>query len=493
MRTVRILKVKWNQINWEQAETYINRLQIRIVKATLEEKWRLVKRLQYLITHSFYGRAIAVKRVISNKGKNTPGIDGVVWKTVKSKEDAIRNLETRGFIASPLRRTYIEKFGKKEKRALGIPTMSDRAMQALQLLGIEPISETKADTVSFGFRRHRSAHDAKEYAFSILCRKDSPQWILEGDIKGCFDNISHQWLIENIPMDKRILRQFIKSGFVYKNNLYPTNVGTPQGGIISPTLANITLDGMEKLLKQAYWSNTKGTVSVKHNRFKVHLIKYADDFVVTASNRETLETIKEMLKNFLMKRGLTLSDEKTKITHIKDGFDFLGWNFRKYKDKLIIKPSEKSIRKVKQTVSKIIKANRTSMQESLIYQLNQVTKGWAEYHHTVCAKETFSKIDHCIWEMLWKWSKRRHPNKCKSWIVKKYWKNHKGRSWSFMSDKNILFYMNDMPILRNPQLRLNANPFLDSEYFEKREKERKFKRLKAMKSNKAALIEYYAL
>ena len=493
MRTVRILKVKWNQINWEQAEAYINRLQIRIVKATLEEKWRLVKRLQYLITNSFYGRAMAVKRVISNKGKNTPGIDGAVWKTDKEKEDAIRNLQTKGFTASPLRRIYIEKFGKKEKRPLGIPTMFDRAMQALQLLGLEPVAETKADTVSFGFRKYRGAFDAKEYAFSILCRKDSPQWILEGDIKGCFDNISHEWLTKNVTMDKRVLRQFIKSGFVFENKLYPTKEGTPQGGIISPTLANVTLDGMEKLIKDIYWANAKGTVSVKNNKYKVHLIKYADDFVVTASNKETLEAIKEMIKIFLLERGLMLSEEKTKITHIKEGFDFLGWNFRKYNDKLIIKPSEKSIRKVKQTISKIIKTNKTSTQEKVIYLLNQVTRGWAEYHHTVCAKETFSKIDHCIWEMLWKWSKRRHPNKSKNWIVRKYWKNHKGRSWSFMSDKNILFYMNDMPILRNTQLRLNTNPFLDSDYFIKREKERRYKRQKAIKSNKAALIGYYAL
>lgn len=493
MRTVRILKVKWNQINWEQAETYINRLQIRIVKATLEGKWRLVKRFQYLITHSFYGRAIAVKRVISNKGKNTPGVDGVVWKTDNAKEEAIQSLETKRFMVSPLRRIYIEKFGKKEKRPLGIPTMFDRAMQALQLLGLEPIAETTADTVSFGFRKYRGAHDAKEYAFSILCRKDSPQWILEGDIKGCFDNISHQWLLENIPMEKRTLRQFIKSGYIFEGTLYPTSEGTPQGGVISPTLANMTLDGMEKLLKETYWVNSKGTVNVKHNRYKVHLIKYADDFVVTASDKETLTTIKEMLKSFLAERGLILSEEKTKITHMQDGFDFLGWNFRKYKNKLITKPSEKSIRKVKQTIGKTIKANKTSTQEGLIYQLNHVTRGWAEYHHTVCAKETFSKIDHCIWEMLWRWCKRRHPNKSKNWIVKKYWKIHKRRSWSFMSDKNILFYMNDMPILRNTQLRLNTNPFLDLEYFEKREKDRKFRRLKAMKSNKAALIGYYAL
>ena len=384
-------KVKWKQINWEHVETYINRLQIRIVKAVQENKWRLVRRLQYLITHSFYGKALAVKRVISNKGKNTPGIDGKVWKTEKEKGDAITTLQTNGYRASALRRIYIEKFGKKEKRPLGIPTMKDRAMQALQLLGLEPVAETLADTVSFGFRKYRSAQDAMAYGFSILCRKDSPQWILEGDIKGCFDNISHKWLEENIPMDAKILKQFMKCGYVYDNELYPTTDGTPQGGIISPTLANMTLDGMENLIKQKYWSNTKGTISVKNNGKKVHLIKYADDFIVTASDRETLKDIKEMLKIFLGKRGLILSEEKTKLTSIHEGFNFLGWNFRKYNGKLIIKPSNKSIRKIRKTISEVIRENKTNTQENLIYQLNQIIRGWAEYHHSACSKETFSQ------------------------------------------------------------------------------------------------------
>ena len=493
VRTVRIMRVKWSQINWQLAESYINRLQIRIVKATLEEKWRLVKRLQYLITHSFYGRAIAVKRVISNKGKHTAGVDGVVWKSDTDKEKAIENLKTTKYKSKLLRRIYIEKFGKKEKRPLGIPTMQDRAMQALHLLGLEPVAETQADTTAFGFRKYRGAQDAKEYIFSVLCRKDSPQWVLEGDIKGCFDNISHDYLVENIIMDKRTLKQFIKSGLVFEKRLYPTNKGTPQGGIISPTLANITLDGMEHLIKERYWSNLKGTISVKYNNKKVHLAKYADDFIVTASDQKTLEEIRELLKKFLFERGLILSEEKTMISHINDGFDFLGWNFRKYNGKLIIKPSTKSINKIKQTVSQIIKVNKTSTQADLIYQINQVTRGWAEYHHTVCAKETFSKIDHCIWEMLRRWCKRRHPNKSKDWIYNKYWKTHKGRSWSFKTEENILFYMNDMPILRNPQLRLGTNPFLDVDYFDKRAKDRRFKRAKAIKSNKAAIIGYYSL
>lgn len=186
----------------------------------------------------------------------------------------------------------------------------------------------------------------------------------------------------------------------------------------------MTLDGMEKVIKDKYGSNKKGIINVKHNKKKVHLIKYADDFVVTASDRETLVQIKELIKKFLLDRGLTLSEEKTKITHIEEGYDFLGWNFWKYNQKLIIKPSVKSIRKVSETISRLIKTKRTITQESIIHQLNQKTKGWAEYHHTVCAKETFSKLDHIIWEMLWRWAKRRHPNKSKHWIVAKYWTTH---------------------------------------------------------------------
>ena len=406
--------VRWKQIDWEQVNTYINRLQMRIVKAVQENKWRLVKRLQYLITHSFYGKALAIKRVISNKGKKTPGIDGIVWKSDKDKETAIQELQLEGYRAKPLRRIYIEKFGKKEKRPLGIPTMKDRAMQALQLLGLEPIAETIADTESFGFRKFRSAQDAMEYSFSILCRKDSPQWILEGDIKGCFDNISHEWLQANIPMDKRILKEFMRCGFIYQNKLFPTETGTPQGGIISPTLANITLDGMERLIKEKYWSNAKGTIDVRNNKKKVHLVRYADDFVVTGTDIETLEEIRDLLKEFLAQRGLVLSEEKTKITSIQEGYDFLGWNFRKYRGKMIIKPSNKSVHKVRMTISNTIRNNKTSTQANLIYQLNQVMRGWVNYFGMADMKSLLVKTDEWL----------RHKIRANYW---KHWKKIKTR------------------------------------------------------------------
>ncbi|WP_288861729.1 group II intron reverse transcriptase/maturase [uncultured Bacteroides sp.] len=488
------MKLQWNQIDWEKAEEQVNRLQVRIVKATLEQKWRLVKRLQYLMTNSFYAKALAVKRVVSNKGKKTPGIDGELWETDKAKMEAVRRLDCKTYHASPLKRIYIEKYGKKEKRPLGIPTMFDRAMQALQLLALEPVAETTADRISFGFRRCRSPEDAREYAFSVLSRKDSPQWILEGDIKSCFDKISHQWMLENIPADRRILKEFMKCGYIDKGQLFPTTEGSPQGGVISPTYANMVLDGMEPMILDVYWrSRVKKTFSVKYNKNKVHMVRFADDFIVTASDKGTLEEIKAMIEKFLEQRGLALSMEKTVITHINDGFDFLGWNFRKFKGKLIIKPSHKSMSRITEKISGVIKDNRTATQETLICKLNEVIVGWANYHHSTCAKRSFGTIDHRIWEMLWKWSKRRHPNKSKGWIVRKYWKTHKGRKWTFMSDKNILFLMMDMPIVRKGQMALDKNPFLDPGYFEHRAKKHRLDRKKAICSNRAAQIGYYAL
>ena len=460
MQTYR--KLKWKEINWKQAELYVNRLQVRIVKAVQADKWRLVKRLQKLITNSFYAKALAVKRVITNKGKNTPGIDGDIWSTDEDKIQAVHNLTTSSYKAKPLKRTYIEKYGKKEKRPLGIPTMTDRAMQGLQLLALAPIAETTADKVSFGFRQNRCAQDAMEYMFKLLSRKTSPEWILEGDIKGCFDNISHDWMLENIPSDKRIMRQFLKCGYVENKRLFPTTEGSPQGGLISPTYANMTLDGLERLLLERYSTSSTGHYHPNYNKHKVHLCRYADDFIITADCKEVLEDVKQVVEEFMKERGLKLSEEKTATTNINDGFDFLGWNFRKFEGKLLIQPSTKSKKKITKKLSQTVRYYRESKQELLIVKLNQITKGWAEYHHCVCAKSTFALIDHRLWEMLWKWAKRRHPQKCNKWVKNRYWHPKCGRQWSFRTDTIVLYQMMDMPIVRVKSLYLNKNPFLNT-------------------------------
>lgn len=470
---------QWKNTDWHKAETYVNRLQIRIAKATQEKKWNTVKRLQYLLTHSYYAKMLAVRKVTTNKGKKTAGIDKELWTTPTDKMRAVKSLTDKSYKAKPLRRVFIEKKGKKAKRPLGIPCMYDRAMQALYALALDPVAEVIADTKSFGFRKGRSCHDACEYIFTALSRKYSPVWVLEGDIKGCFDHISHEWLIDNIPMDKSVLRQFLKAGFVFENELFPTDDGTPQGGVISPILANMALDGIQERLINHFELNKKGQPCYfMHQRTQVNFVRYADDFIVTAKTKEIAEEAKVVIRDFLKTRGLELSEEKTLITHIDDGFDMLGWTFRKFKGKLIVKPSKKSIKSFVASLSEtVIKRGKAWKQESLIEKLNQQIRGWTNYHQSVCANETFSDIDNALFWMLWRWAKRRHPHKGKGWRKARYWHRKGDRNWVFCTDKNELLRLDYTPIIRHSKVRMKANPYLDTDYFTELKFNRGVKRL----------------
>jgi RNA-directed DNA polymerase len=226
--------IPWHSLDWTKCYRHVKRLQARIVKATQEGRWGKVKALQWLLTHSLSGKALAVNRVTENKGKDTPGVDGETWSTPEAKTDAMASLRRKGYQPQPLRRVYIPKANGKQ-RPLGIPTLKDRAMQALHLLALDPVSETTADRNSYGFRKARSAHDALEQCFAALGKPSkSAQWVLDADIKGCFDNIDHDWMLTHIPMDTQVLRKWLKAGYVERTSLFPTEVGTPQGGIITP-------------------------------------------------------------------------------------------------------------------------------------------------------------------------------------------------------------------------------------------------------------------
>ena len=296
-----------------------------------------------------------MKNVTQNRGKRTAGIVGAKWTTQNAKMNAAQKLSDKRYEAKPLRRVYVPKPGSTKKRPLSIPTMYDRAMQTLYALALSPIAELTADLCSFGFRKYRSAQDPCEYAFVCLSTKISAQWVLNGDIKGCYDNIGHVWLLESIPMDKAILKQFLKAGFVYKRHLNPTKTGTPHGSIISPILANMALDGLEMTIASRCHATKSGIIDKgRCNLHKVNFVRYADDFIVTAASEEIANELAVLVKGFLKERGLELSDEKTQITHIDDGFDFLGWNFRKYKGNLRIKPSKKAIDNVTRKISNYI-------------------------------------------------------------------------------------------------------------------------------------------
>ncbi|OTH32702.1 group II intron reverse transcriptase/maturase, partial [Pseudomonas aeruginosa] len=384
--------VTWHSIDWAACHREVRRLQARIVKATRQGKHGKVKALQWILTHSFSGKALAVRRVTENQGKKTPGVDGITWSTPEAKSQAMLSIKRRGYRPQPLKRVYIPKANGK-MRPLGIPTMRDRAMQALYLLALEPVAETTADGRSFGFRPERSTADAIEQCFTALSKKVAPQWVLEGDIKGCFDNISHDWLMGHAPTDREILKKWLKAGYMEDRQLFPTEAGTPQGGIISPTLANLVLDGLEAKLDAAF--GRKRYANGVQTRLMVNYVRYADDFIVTGRSKELLEQeVMPIIKDFMRERGLTLSPEKTKITHIDEGFDFLGQNVRKYNGKLLIKPSNANVATFLEKVRSAVKGNKALDQPRLIRMLNPMIQGWANYHQHVVSKATFARVDH---------------------------------------------------------------------------------------------------
>jgi len=461
-------KLKWTSINWKKAKKKVRELQMRIAKAVREGKFRLAKSLQWLLTHSFYGKLLAVKRVVTNKGKTTPGVDGVVWNTPRKKMQAVNLLNRRGYRPLPLRRVYIKKRNGK-LRPLSIPTMRDRAMQALYTLALVPVAETTGDPNSYGFRDGRGCADAIEQCFICLAKRHSPRWILEADIQACFDRIDQGWMLNHALIDKKILRSWLNAGYVDKGRLYPTKAGTPQGSIISPVLANMALDGLESAIKRAV---PKGA--------KVHVIRYADDFIVTGKSKEILQDkVRAAIRSFLSRRGLNLSGEKTRIIRIEDGFDFLGQHLRKYGEKFIITPSKNSVKGIVAKTRKIIKSHLGSTTAEMLQELNPVIRGWANYHRYACSKKTFRYVDSCIFKNLWDWAKRRHPSKKIRWIRSRYFRSIGNREWCFFGtqkteggDTNItdLFYMSTVKIVRHIKIRGMANPYdkVWQEYFSRR-------------------------
>ncbi|WP_427312339.1 group II intron reverse transcriptase/maturase [Cupriavidus sp. H39] len=456
---------KWGDIDWRRIERNVRVMQIRIAKATQEEDWRRVKALQRSLTRSFSAKASAVRRVTMNQGARTAGVDRVTWETPEVRWEAIGRLKRRGYRPLPLRRVYIPKANGK-KRPLGIPTMLDRAMQALFLLALEPVSEGTGDPNSYGFRINRSTADAMSQLFASLSQKVSAQWVLEADIKGCFDHISHDWLERNVPMDKAILRKWLKAGVVFQGQFQATDAGTPQGGIISPTLANVALNGLEQQLTTALKAKLGA-----HNlrRHKVNVVRYADDFVITGNTPEVLECeVKPWVEQFLAVRGLTLSTEKTRIVTIAEGFDFLGWNFRKYSGKLLIKPSKKNAQAFYRTVKGVISAMKGRKQEDLIRLLNPMLRGWAQYHSPVVAKAMFTRMERMVFQALWRWAKRRHRGKNADWVRKRYFVTIGNRNWVFGTttvDKKgnpfwlELYPLAGTPIRRHAKVKGEFNPF----------------------------------
>lgn len=468
---------RWEALEWTTIKAHVFRLQVRIAKAEREGRRGKVKALQRLLTSSFYGKTLAIKRVTSGPGSKTPGIDRIVWRTPRQKMRALSDLKRRGYKALPLRRIKIPK-KKGGYRPLSIPTIKDRAMQALWYMALVPIAEEWADPNSYGFRPKRSTHDAIEQCFKSLCRRTSAEWVLEADIKSCFDRINHNWLLENIPMDKIILKKFLKAGFMEKGKVQGAHLGTPQGGVISPTLLLMALSGLERKLT--------GPNKRQKQRNKINVISYADDIVVTAASKTLLEeTVMPTLKKALQEVGLELSYEKTKITHISQGFDFLGFNIRKYPNgKLLIKPEKANVRSFLKEIKHLIKANIALPADKLIYLLNPKIRGWSNYYRSAVSSKVFSTFDKEIFFALKGWGLKRHARKGKQWVINKYYTTYKNDHWRFhcpikdkKGQKTLLFLRKagETHIRRHKKIKAQATRFnpLFEDYFKQRERERK--------------------
>ena len=458
-------QVEWKTLNWAKVDWAVFKLQKRIYRASERGDIKLVRRLQKMLVKSWYARLLAVRRITQeNKGRKTAGIDGVKNLDNKQRIMLSRNLKVDGK-ASPTRRVWIPKPGKKEMRPLSIPTMRDRAKQALMKLALEPEWEAQFESASFGFRPGRGQHDAIEAIRSALTAK--PKYALDADIAQCFDRIDHQKLLAKInttPQFRRQIKAWLKAGVLDGNCFQKTESGTPQGGTASPLLANIALHGMQQFIEAEYPAYSNGTIKGSRSKFgrdnvsQPKLIRYADDIVLLCDELRVVEHCRQLIETWLDGIGLELKPEKTRLVHTlneheehKPGFDFLGFTIRQFKVgkhhsgktskkkvlgfKTIITPSNKKVKEHYEKIAETTHKLKSASQSKLIWTLNPIIRGWCNYQTPWNSSRAFSKLNYLVWRRLWRWAKFRHPNKGHRWIARRYWRTINGDNWVFIGKK----------------------------------------------------------
>ena len=476
---------EWQNTPWRKLERFVYKLQKRIYRASQRGDTQTVHKLQRLMVSSRAAKCLAVRRITQeNQGKRTAGVDGVKSLSPEARLDLVQQLQL-GHSAKPVRRVWIPKPGKTEKRPLGIPTIYDRALQALVKLALEPQWEALFEINSYGFRPGRSCHDAIEAIHISIAQK--PKYVLDADIAQCFDRINHRVLLDKLqtfPSMRQQIKAWLKAGIMDNGELFPSPTGTPQGGTLSPLLANIALHGLESRVKD-FAEGLKlffphgGPLSKERKRRSLHLIRYADDFVCIHEELSVVLACQDIIAEWLAELGLSFKESKTRLVHTlkshqgsAPGFDFLGFNIRQYSVgkyhskqgyKTLIKPSQNSqkvhYRKLKETIDK----HKAATQAELIASLNPIIKGWSNYFCSVCSKEVFNRLDNLLYKKLSSWARRRHSNKSWQWISRKYWRTIGRNHWCFATDNqsdNPLKLLNhaDTKIVRHIKVKGNASP-----------------------------------
>jgi len=467
----------WTEINWAKANRIVNNLQRRIFVAKQRGRFRTVRKLQNLLLSAQSNRYLAVRQVsLLNHGRKTSGIDKKVFITPAQRLkliNIISNTPLKQWKPSPTKRIYISQSDGK-LRPLGIPTLADRALQAIVKNALEPEWEAIFEGSSYGFRKGRSAHDAIRYIHTVCNSRSTKTWIVDADIKGCFNNLCHDFLdkeIANFPARKLIWR-WLKAGYLDKHVYHDSDLGTPQGGVISPLLANIALHGMEPAL-----GITRNSANRVISPFTT--IRYADNFIIACRTKEDAENAVINLNSWLNKRGLILSQEKTHISHISNGFDFLGFNIRMYrtkgKQKLLIKPSKQSVIQFRYDLKMAWKKVRGTPMSYVIAKLNPIIKAWANDFRMGVSSEIFSSLDYYMWTRQYRHARRTHPNKSWSWIKSKYWGKlcHRKDRWVFGCKKtgSYVYKLAWTPIKRHIMIKGDHSPFDPSlkDYWKRRE------------------------
>ncbi len=456
----------WHQIDWRTVEADVRRLRQRIFTASQAGDLKRVRNLQKLMLRSRANTLLSVRRVTErNAGRLTAGVDGEVALTPEAKMRLADRMQHQAepFKALPVRRVYIPKAGSRKRRALGIPVILDRCHQARVVSALEPEWEARFEPRSYGFRPGRGCHDAIQAVYEVVKgRRPKRLWALDADLAGAFDRIAHDHILTMLGTfpARGMVRQWLKAGVVEQGRFHRTEEGTPQGGVVSPVLLNVALHGMEKVAgaryttgKQAGWIMSGCPV----------LVRYSDDFIVLCHSRQEAFEVKDRLAGWLAPRGLVFNEDKTRVVTLDEGFDFLGFNVRRYGGKPLIKPSKAAVRRLRERLRTELRSLRGSNAQAVIKRLNPIIRGWAAYYRTQVSSETFASLDQYLWRLTYKWARFSHQNKPKRWVVHRHYGSfNKARQdrWVF-GDRNSGAYLHKFSwtrILRHRIVRHGASP-----------------------------------